>query len=257
MTSPKAEVRLHDVLRTYMAESLGAEALRQAHADLIERWGDLHQLPDAADPAYAWRWIGYHLREAGRQGELDALLGDVPWLQTKLNAAGIAALESEFAYASDLPALTRLRRLLRNASHVLAAHPAQLPSQLLARWPRAQPGDNADSSATPLEQTLRAQAQAQIQQAGGAFPLAASLLGSEALLRTLTGHGNTVTPWRCSPTGGSLRGRDNTIKLWDPASGSCAATPWRCSPTGGSLRGPGITPSSCGIRPAGIPDRAT
>ena len=72
--------------------------------------------------------------------------GSLPW-------------RAEFAYASDRPSWTRLRRLLRNASHVLAAHPEQLPCQLLARWPRAQPGDNADSSALPLEQTLRAQAQ--------------------------------------------------------------------------------------------------
>jgi hypothetical protein len=141
----EGRIHQHDVLRTSMARSLGAAALRQAHADLIERWGDLQRLPDAVDPAYAWRWIGYHLREAGRQDQLDGLLVDLPWLQRKLEHKGIAALESEFAYASDQPQLQRLRRLLRNASHVLAAHPEQLPCQLLARWPRAQPGENAPS----------------------------------------------------------------------------------------------------------------
>jgi hypothetical protein len=44
------EVRLHDVLRRYLAETLGAEALRQAHAALIERWGD----PQRTSP----RWSG-------------------------------------------------------------------------------------------------------------------------------------------------------------------------------------------------------
>jgi hypothetical protein len=70
------------------------------------------------------------------------------WLQAKLNATGIAALEREFDHGSASAALQRLRRVLRNASHVLAAQP---------------------------------------EQAARAPPLTASLLASEALLRTLTG----------------------------------------------------------------------
>ena len=217
----EGRIRLHDVLRTYLAQVLGTEALTQAQADLIERWGDPQRLPQAADPAYAWRWIGYHLKEAGHQDQLDGLLQDLPWLQQKLEETGIAALEADYAYASIQPELMRLERLLRNASHVLAAHPEQLPCQLLARWPTELSGESTSAAALRLRQ----QAITQLQQTSGACPLTASLLGSEALLRTLTGNSNSVKALAVLPDGRLASGSwDNTIKLWDPASGSCAAT---------------------------------
>jgi hypothetical protein len=59
---------------------------------------------------------------------------DSPWLQAKLNATGIAALEREFDHASAAAALQRLRRVLRTASHVLAAQPEQLPMGWSCSW---------------------------------------------------------------------------------------------------------------------------
>ena len=140
------QIRLHDVLRIFLGQTLGQAGLAQAQAGLIYSWGDPHQLPHP----YAWRWLGYHLEVAGRQGQLDGLLLDYPWLQAKLNATGIAALEREFDHGSAAAALQRLRRVLRNASHVLAAQPEQLPSQLLARWPTDPPGGPTGAAATSL-----------------------------------------------------------------------------------------------------------
>ncbi|MFN7895226.1 MAG: hypothetical protein ACK5Q6_03570, partial [Cyanobacteriota bacterium] len=216
--SPAADqIRLHDVLRTFLGQTLGQPALAQAHAGLIDSWGDPHQLPHP----YAWRWIGYHLAAAGRQSQLDGLLLDCPWLQAKLNATGIAALEREFVHASAAAALQRLRRVLRNASHVLAAQPEQLPSQLLARWPTDPPGVPNDAAAT----SLRNQAITQLQNAGGLRPLTASLLADEALLRTLSRHGSTVNALAVLPDGRLASGAgDGTIKLWDAASGQLQAT---------------------------------
>jgi hypothetical protein len=60
------------------------------------------------------------------------------WLQAKLNATGIAALEREFDHGSASAELQRLRRVLRNASHVLAAQPelaARAPPSPPAFWP--------------------------------------------------------------------------------------------------------------------------
>ncbi|MFM7394671.1 MAG: NB-ARC domain-containing protein [Cyanobium sp.] len=94
ITSRLVQVVATDVQakRLLVNEMSGTEALAQAQADLIERWGDPQRLPQAADPAYAWRWIGYHLKEAGHQEQLDGLLQDLPWLQRKLKETGIAAL---------------------------------------------------------------------------------------------------------------------------------------------------------------------
>ena len=55
---PHRSIRLHDMIRAYLAAQLADPAA--LHARLLDAWGDLHALPDA----YAWRWAGYHL--AGR-----------------------------------------------------------------------------------------------------------------------------------------------------------------------------------------------
>jgi hypothetical protein len=145
----------------------------------------------------------------------DSNLLDYPWLQAKLNATGIAALEREFDHGSAAVALQRLRRVLRNASHVLAAQPEQLPSQLLARWPTDPPGGTSDATAT----SLRDQAIAQLQKAGGSLPLTVSLQAPEALLRTLNGHASAVRALAVLPDGQLASGSSNhTIKLLDPTS---------------------------------------
>ena len=127
-------VQLHDVLRTYLASTLGAAALSKAHANLLERWGDLRALPHE----YAWRWIGYHLQGAGRQGDLNALLLDFDWLRAKLEATEIGALVQEFDYTSGSEELRLLQDTLRLSSHVLAKSKSKLAGQLLARIPEGE-----------------------------------------------------------------------------------------------------------------------
>ena len=77
---------------------------------------------------------------SGRCTAADSNLLDYPWLQAKLNASGTADLEREFDHRSNQAGLKRSRRVLRNASHFLAAQPEQLSSQHLARWPTDPPG---------------------------------------------------------------------------------------------------------------------
>jgi hypothetical protein len=79
-------VRLHDVMHAYLASQLADPA--ELHAALLEAWGDPHHLPDD----YAWRWVAYHLVEAGRKEDLRRLLFDFDWLQAKLYATDVTAL---------------------------------------------------------------------------------------------------------------------------------------------------------------------
>ena len=46
--------------------------LARLHLRLVEAWDALPKTPDA----YAWRWIAYHLVQAGRNDELQRLLWD-------------------------------------------------------------------------------------------------------------------------------------------------------------------------------------
>ena len=60
-----AKIRLHDVLRTYLAGRLDASEREACHARLVDAWGDPYCL---AENAYAWEWIGRHLSpQAGRR----------------------------------------------------------------------------------------------------------------------------------------------------------------------------------------------
>ena len=139
------------------------------------------------------------------------LLFDLPWLEARLNWADLNALLADFQWGEG-PRLPALERALRLGAHVVA-HPEQLPSQLLARWPET-------SQPPPAEQRLRQQAITQLQKAGGAPPLAAGLLESEALLRTLLGHQSGINALAVLPDKRLASGSvDRTIQLWDPGSG--------------------------------------
>jgi WD40 repeat protein len=89
----------------------------------------------------------------------------------------------------------------------------QLASQLLARLPEE--NDN------PKPSRLRQEAADWLQQAGSAAPRSASLLAPDALLRTFP-VGSAVTALVTLTDGRLAYGSDdNTIRLWDPASGAC------------------------------------
>ncbi len=141
--------------------------------------------------------------------------------------ADLNALLADWQWIAPTPELTAVERALRQGAHVLSHQGQgwsgleQLPSQLLARLPRA----TASGEAHQAEPGLRDQAIAQLQKVGGPRPLTASLLASEALLRTLTGHGYMVNALAVLPDGRLASGSfDTTIKLWDPATGEARSS---------------------------------
>jgi WD40 repeat protein len=171
---------------------------------------------------YLVRHLASHLRDDERPEVIAGQLRQFPWLQARLRLAGLNALLGDFeptagGQASLSAELQRLGRALRQAAHVLSHQDGwngeeQLASQLLARLAKDAPLDD-----------LRKQTAESLQKVGGAPPRAASLLAQEALLRILP-VGSQVNALVALPDGRLASGcSDGTIRLWDPASGSCSA----------------------------------
>jgi len=58
----------------------------------VEAWDALPKLPDA----YAWRWLAYHLVQAGHKDDLRQLLLNFGYLQGKLLATDVNALIGDY-----------------------------------------------------------------------------------------------------------------------------------------------------------------
>ena len=192
--------------RPAAAERLRAWALAVVEAGRAHTW------------PYLVRHLASHLNDQERPGVIAGLLGELAWLEARLRLAGINGLLGDFALAAPSPWLGRLERALRQGAHVLAQGDGweghgQLASQLLARL--------ADDGGSLEPGRLRAHAEARLHQTGSACPLAASLVSEEALLRTIP-LGSTEAALLALPGGHLASGSfDNSIQLWNPATGAC------------------------------------
>ena len=87
---------LHDLQRDLIRKRR-EKKLPGLHLRLVEVWDALPKLPDA----YAWRWIGYHLVQAGRKDDLRRLLLDFNYLEAKLATTDTNALIADYDYLPD------------------------------------------------------------------------------------------------------------------------------------------------------------
>ena len=114
-------LNLHDLLRDLMRKRR-EEKLPGLHLRLAEAWDALPKLPDA----YAWRWIGYHMVKAGREGDLRRLLLDFNYLQAKLAATDPNALIADYDYLPEDKDLQLVQSALRLSANVLVRDARQL-----------------------------------------------------------------------------------------------------------------------------------
>ncbi|MBI3682201.1 MAG: TIR domain-containing protein [Acidobacteria bacterium] len=199
-------VRLHDVIRQWLGAQL--PDAKAVHSRLAAAWGDPKKLPDD----YAWRWIGYHLIEAGQSEEFRKLLLDVEWMEAKIEAADVSALESDFERMKGDPVLELVGDAVRLSSHVLARDPRQLPSQLAGRMLLHEEAALLRLEEFDKHPWLR--------------PLWPSLDPAGGMLRRTLPHDSPVYAVAVTPDGRTAVSgcHDGTVKVWDLASGRLVRT---------------------------------
>jgi WD40 repeat protein len=127
-------MQLHDVMRAYL---LGEhrDDMPAFHGGLADRSLDLERVggaPQDIDLYFVSR-LPYHLKEAGREPDLERLLFSYTWLERKLAIAGVNAAMADYRLLPGNPDATRVEHALRLSRSVLTADPSQLASHLHGR----------------------------------------------------------------------------------------------------------------------------
>ncbi len=207
-------LRIHDVLRTFFAERL--HDVTGAHRRLIDKWGDPRAFPDhqsSLEAAYMWRRYAYHMRGAGLQAQLQALLLDPLWLDLKLRATGFQSLIADFEECPGDAALALVHDALRLSAPMLGGDSVQRDAQLVGRLlARDEPAISAfrqrvvDSIHRPWLRLMH--------------PTLDS--PGEMLLMTLVGHQAGVTALADDSRQDRVisASNDGTVCVWDRAVGS-------------------------------------
>jgi hypothetical protein len=261
-------LRLHDVIRSWLAEKLGDA--REVHERLVQAWPDWRKLPGE----YAWRWLPWHLRLAERKEDIERILWDPEWMQAKLKATDVNALVADYEHLEPSVEVELLQGALRLSAHVLAVDPRQFASQMLGRllahgdvpgvgkfvdevaagaprpwlrplWPTLHP------PGTGLARTLEGHSawHGVAVTPDGQRAVSASWdrtlkvwdLETGRALRTLEGHSDSVSGVAVTPDGkwAVSASWDNTLQVWDLETGRALRT---LEGHSDSVRGVAVTP---------------
>jgi WD40 repeat protein len=211
----RAVLRLHDVMRSWLASNIAAPA--DIHARLVDAWPDWRNLPELPGE-YAWRWLPWHLARAGRKSDIGRILWDPRWMQAKLKATDANALIADCEYLKPSAEAELLQGALRLSAHVLSADAGQFASQMVGRLLPRQGSPavrrfSEEAAATAPALWLR--------------PLHPALHPpGTGLLRTLEGHSAGVTGVAMTPDGKRAvsASYDRSLKVWDLETGVALRT---------------------------------
>jgi hypothetical protein len=194
---------LHDLQRDFIHKRR-ENVLPGLHLGLVKAWDALAK---PLDP-YAWRWVAYHLVQAGRQDDLRRLLLNFKWLQSKLEATDANAMIADYEFLADEEEFRLIQSAMRLSAHVLARDPRHLAAQLTGRLL---------NNGNPNIQVLINHA-AEWKACAWLRPLTPSLtVAGGPLMRTLEGHTALVTSVAVTPDGRHAvsASYDRTLRLWD------------------------------------------
>ncbi len=225
----KARVlRLHDVVRAYLvSQQTDFPAL---HAQLVDAYAvqcnhnaqGVVAWDTGPDDGYFYLYLPYHLAQAGRVADLDALLLSFDWMRAKLHATSINALVADYDLYPFAPegrntSMRLVQGALRLSAHVLVCDSSQLPGQLLGRL-----GQLSQSELRNLCDHI-----VQYKDVPWLYPLKANLLPPGGpLLQTLTGHKAGVRAVAMTADGRRAisASHDQTLKVWNLVTGAEEAT---------------------------------
>ncbi|MEA5609801.1 hypothetical protein VB695_17305, partial [Nodularia spumigena UHCC 0060] len=142
--------------------------------------------------------------------QLCKLLSDYDFIHTKINHPlfGVQALIEDYDLLRD-PTLTKIQGALRLSAHLINQDSQQLAAQLSGRLRHFH-----EPEINNLLQTIATDP--------GLHCLTPSLTPpGSALIRTLTGHSDSVNAIALTPDGKTvISGSDKTIKIWDVETGA-------------------------------------
>ncbi|GHO77048.1 hypothetical protein KSD_48190 [Ktedonobacter sp. SOSP1-85] len=231
-------IRLHDVIRHYLQIKMRAE-LPALHGQFLDsyrlsRWGDL-----SIDEPYLWQHLIEHLIAAQRAKCLLSAAKDLRYLATKTWKYGVSAVERDLQVVMNKnahdPELALFHRLFFRAAHLLSQGQtsAEIQAMMLTYCNQTEDG-----------KVLYPGWQHEPITGPSVLPWhSLPLIGSNTLLRTLSGHTGSVTGCAVSSDGKWIvsASEDRTLKVWDVLTGA-----ERCT-----LHGHTDSVTGCAISPDG------
>ena len=223
MDAPGPRLLLHDVIRSHLRSRRGPDGCRDVHRRLVDAAAERLPAPPPdrprpwwslrADSDYLFRFLPYHLYEAGHEAEMAALVCDLRWVEAKTRKLGSAVPVKADLQLARTPVAETLRRALGGSAALLAPidPPGALGATLASRL----------SGVDGLEEVVdRYRARLPRPRLEPARPLPD--LPAPALIHTLTGHAGGVWSVAFSPDSALLASGDHkgTVRMWSVAEGT-------------------------------------
>ncbi|MFF2751742.1 NB-ARC domain-containing protein [Kitasatospora sp. NPDC058048] len=203
-------ITLHDVFRSYLRH-LVADDWTQLHGSLLDafrdstggRWEQL-----GAEQEYLWGHLPYHLREAGLEDELVALLSSPSYVVRKVALVGEQSLVADAAVLDALP--TGRRSAMWTAARVMAGSGYLLTGLV-------EPADVAATLSIALHRSpspVTPEALAETASLGAAFAAGWLRRGAAAESKD-AGHVGAIVSVSTVARIVASGGEDGTVRLWD------------------------------------------